>query len=123
MSRTKKHQRFGLRSGNGIPACVLAISAARAAASSLGGGGPESLLASALRIGAGIVSALTGCGSKPPAVSTLLHSCGSFAIVRDLRGSRGPTGGCMVPAIAALFSLANQLVSSCPQPSSLLKAF
>ena len=70
---TKKHQRFGLRSGNGIPAWVLAISAARAAASSLGGGGPDSLLASTLRIGTGIISALTGCGSKPPAVSTVLH--------------------------------------------------
>ena len=122
-ARTKKHQRFGLRSGNGIPAWVLAISAARAAASSLGGGGPDSLLASTLRIGTGIISALTGCGSKPPAASTVLHSCGSFAIVGDLRGLLGPADGCMVPAIAALFSLANQLVSSSPQPSSLLKAF
>ena len=51
-------QRFGLRSGNGIPAWALAISAARAAASSLGGGGPDSLLARALRIGAGMLSAL-----------------------------------------------------------------
>ena len=37
------------------------------------------MLASALRIEAGIVSASTGCGSKPPAVSTVLHSCGSYA--------------------------------------------
>ena len=70
-----------------------------------------------------MVCALTGCGSKPPAVSTVLHSCGSFAIARDLRGLLGPADGCMVPAIAALFSLANQLVSSCPQPSSLLTGF
>ena len=98
-----RYQRFGLRSGNGIPAWVLAISAARAAASSSGGGGPDSLLARALRIGAGMVCALTGCGSKPPAVSTVPHSCGSFAMVGDLRGLLGPADGCAVPAIAALF--------------------
>src|SRR5262245_44090116 len=85
--RTEKLQRLGLRSGNGIAACILAISAARAAALSLGGGGPDSLLARAFKTCGGMVPALTSTGSKPPAASTVLHSCGSFAIVRELRGS------------------------------------
>jgi hypothetical protein len=121
--RTEKHQRLGLRSGNGIAACILAISAARAAASSFGGGGPDSLLARAFKTGCGIVPALTGTGSKPPEVSTVLHSCGSFAIVNDLRGLLAAAGGCVAPAIAALFSFSYQLVSPSPQPSSLLKGF
>jgi hypothetical protein len=70
-----------------------------------------------------MVSALTGVGSKPPAASTALHSCGSFAIVNDLRGLLGVAGGCMAPAIAALFKFSYQLVSPSPQPSSLLKGF
>ena len=70
-----------------------------------------------------MVFALTGCDSKPPAVCTALHSWGSFVIVGDRRGSLGAREGCTVPAMAALFSLANQLVSSCPQPSSLLRGF
>jgi hypothetical protein len=101
---------------------VLAISAARAA-SSLGGGGPDSLLASAFKTCGGMVPELTGTGSKPPAASTVLHSCGSFAIVRELRGLLAVAGDCMAPAIAAFLSFSYQLVSSCPQPSSLLKGF
>ena len=116
-------QRFGLRSGKGTLGRVLAISAARAAALSSGGGGPDSLLAKALRIEAGMLCSLIGCGSKPPAESTVLHSCGSFAMVGDLRGLLGPAGGCAVPTIAALFSLANQSVSSWPQPSPPLTGF
>src|SRR5262245_60745216 len=70
--RTEKLQRLGFRSGNGTSARVLAISAARAAASSLGGGGPDSLLARAFKTCGGMLPALTGTGSKPPAVSTVL---------------------------------------------------
>src|SRR6476619_3548822 len=103
-TRLKRHQRLGLRSGNGIAACILAINAARAAASSFGGGGPDSLLARAFKTGGGIVPALTGTGSKPPAINTVLHSCGSFAIVRDLRGLLAAAGGCKAPAIAAFFN-------------------
>src|SRR5262245_9651542 len=65
-----------------------------------------------------MVPALTGTGSKPPAASTLLHSFGSFAMVRELRGLLAGAGGCKAPAIAALLSFSYQLVSSCPQPSS-----
>lgn len=39
------------------------------------------MLASAFKTCDGMVPALTGTGSKPPAASTVLHSCGSFAIV------------------------------------------
>jgi hypothetical protein len=70
-----------------------------------------------------MVPALTGTGSKPPAASTVLHSCGSFAIVRELRGLLAVAGDCMAPAIAALLSFSYQLVSSCPQPSPLFKGF
>ena len=45
-----------------------------------------------------------GLCSKPPAVSTVLHSCGSFAVVGDLRGLLGPADGCIIPAIASPFS-------------------
>ena len=121
--RQKKHQRFGLRSGKGIAACILAISAARAVASSLGGGGPDSLLARAFKTCGGMVPALIGSGSKPPAFSTVLHSCGSFAIVGDLRGLLAATDGCKAPAIAANLSFSYQLVSPSPQPSSLLRGF
>ena len=121
--RTEELQRLGLRSGNGIAACILAISAARAAASSFGGGGPDSLLARAFKTGGGIVPALTGTGSKPPEVSTVLHSCGSLAMVKELRGLLAAAGGCKAPAIAAFFNFSYQLVRSCRQPSSLLKGF
>ena len=92
-------------------------------ASSLGGGGPDSLLARAFKTCGDMVPALKGSGSAPPAVSTVLHSCGSFAMVGDLRGLLAADGGCVVQAIAALFSFSYQLVSSCPQPSSPLKGF
>ena len=53
------------------------------------------MLARAFKTGGGIVPALTGTGSKPPAVNTVPHSCGSFAIARELRGlsptREGPT--------------------------------
>src|SRR5262249_43872227 len=56
-------------------------------------------------------------GSRPPAVRTVPHSCGSLLIViEDLRGT--PVAGCPAPAIAAFFSIANQVLSSCPQPSN-----
>src|SRR5262245_35633721 len=120
---TEKLQRLGLRSGNGNAACTLAISAARAAGSSLGGGGPDSLLASAFKTCGAMVPASTGNGSTPPAASTVPQSFGSFAIVREVRGLLAAAGGCMAPAIAAFLSFSNQLVSSCPQPSSPLRGF
>src|SRR5262249_32562962 len=84
--------------------------ARRAAGSSLGGGGPVSLLARAFSTGSGRVSALSETGgSKPPAVRTELHSCGSLLIVsEDLR--RAPVADCPAPAIAAFFSIAYQFI-------------
>src|SRR5262249_17904974 len=107
----------------GIAACILAISAARAAASSFGGGGPDSLLERACRTCGGMGPALTGTGSKPPTASPVLHSPRNFAIVKELRGLLAGAGGCKAPAIAALLSFSYQLVSSCPQPSSPLRGF
>ena len=99
------HQRCGLRSGNGTFE-LLASSACRVAGSSLGGGGPLSLLARALRIGSGIVSASAGTGgSKPTAVRMVPHSCGSLLIVgEDLR--RAPVAGC--PLRQSLLSSASR---------------
>src|SRR4029078_106624 len=96
------------------------VRARGAAGSSLGGGGPVSLLARALSTGSGRLSALKGTGgSKTPAVKTVPHSRGSVVIViKKLRGV--PVAGCPAPAIAAFFSIAYQLASSCPQPSSAL---
>ena len=79
------------------------------------------MLARAFKTGGGIVPALTGTGSKPPAVNTV--PCGSFAIARELRGLLAAAGGCKAPAIAAFFNFSYQLVSPSPQPSSLLKGF
>jgi len=81
------------------------------------------LLARAFKTGGDIVPALTGTGSKPPEVSTVLHSCGSLAMVKELRGLLAAAGGCKAPAIAAFFNFSYQLVSPSPQPSSLLKGF
>src|SRR6476659_2485242 len=47
-----------------------------------------------------MVPALTGTGSKPPAASTVLHSCGSFAIVRELRGLLAVAGDCMACSLS-----------------------
>src|SRR6185369_1002858 len=115
-------QRMGFRSGNGTLE-VLASNACRVAASSLGGGGPVSLLARALSTGSGRVSALAGTGgSKPPAVRTVPHSLGSLLIVsEDLR--RVPVAGGPAPAIAAFLSIAYHLVRSSPQPSSPRRGF
>jgi hypothetical protein len=44
------------------------------------------LLARAFKTCDGMVPALTGPGSKPPAASTVLHSCGSFAIATIVEG-------------------------------------
>ena len=84
MPEAGEPHRSGLRSGNGIiNGEQFPIIACRAAALSLGGGGPDSLLLIALSSAAGIASALAG-GSKPPDVNTVPHSRGKSAIRRVL---------------------------------------
>ena len=116
--RNRTDQRFGLRSGSGMP---IPISARSAAGSSRGSGGPASLLASTLGAAVAVLASLISGGSERPAVSTVLHWAGNSAIVRRplrLNGLAG-YGGRFAAAIAAFFSLAYQPATSSSQPSPL----
>src|SRR5689334_10418211 len=125
-----KPQRTGLRSGSGTSAgsaapavAVLsvfgAVNALSCSGVSVGRGGPASLAAIAASA-AGVGSESAVGGVKPPAVSTVPHSLGSCAMVSGGLPVHGlvPGGTGFADSIAAFFSMAYQLASSCPQPSS-----
>src|SRR5262249_32884284 len=100
---------------------LLASSARRAAGSSLGGGGPVSLLARAFSTGSGRVSALARTGPRNHPLSAVPHSRGKLVIISE--DLRGVGNGLPASAIAAFFSIAYQSVSSCPRPLSPLSGF
>src|SRR6476646_6088900 len=91
---------------------------------STGSGGPASLAAIAFSAASGLSSPIAG-GTNPPAVSTVPHSRGSWAMVRGGFPVQGlvPGGTGLADSIAALVIIAYQLASSWPQPLSPLTSF